>query len=164
MRIWLWDDEWWGGCWWWWWWWCDDDDDGDDGDDVLKLMRRWWEENEKMMMMMRWWDDEMMRWWEDDDKMMMRRRMRRRKEEEEAAEAAGWRQKNKNPARQCGEKRSVSQLSYFFAHLHLLSSDFLYLWSSPFLIFSILSLELLPGCALSICPYCRKLSFHTSLD
>ena len=38
------------------------------------------------------------------------------------------------------EKRSESRLSYLFAHLHLLSSDFLPLWSSPSLIFSSLTL------------------------
>ena len=36
---------------------------------------------------------------------------------------SGYRTKNKNPTRQCGEKHSVSRLSYLFAHLHLLSSD-----------------------------------------
>ena len=42
------------------------------------------------------------------------------------------------------------RLSYLFAQLHLLSSDFLHLWSSPSLIFSLLTFsmaELLPGCA-----------------
>ena len=48
------------------------------------------------------------------------------------------------------KNHSVSRLSYLFAHLHLLSSDFLPLWSSPSLIFSLLTFsmsELLPGCA-----------------
>ena len=48
------------------------------------------------------------------------------------------------------KKHSVSWLSYLFAHLHLLSSDFLPVWSSPSLVFSLLIFsmpELLPGCA-----------------
>ena len=65
------------------------------------------------------------------------------------------------------ENHSVSPLSYLFAHLQLLSSDFLHLSSSPSLIFSLLTFstsEFLPGCALSISPYCRKFSFQTSFD
>ena len=38
------------------------------------------------------------------------------------------------------KKHSESRPSYLFAHLHLLSSDFLPLWSSPSLIFSSLTL------------------------
>ena len=58
------------------------------------------------------------------------------------------------------EKHSVSRLPYLFAHLQLLSSEFLHLLSSPFW---------LSGCAsswlcLSICPYCERFSFETSLD
>ena len=55
-----------------------------------------------------------------------------------------------------GEKHSVSRLSYFFAHLHLLSSD-----SFSSLIFSLLlssSLWPFPS-LLFICPYCRKFDF-----
>ena len=55
------------------------------------------------------------------------------------------------------KKHSVSQLSYLFAHLHLLSSD-----SFSSLIFSLLLfsslLWLLPP-LLFICPYCRKFDF-----
>ena len=40
------------------------------------------------------------------------------------------------------EKHSESRLSYLFTHLHLLSSDFLPLWSSPSLIFSSLTLPI----------------------
>ena len=47
-------------------------------------------------------------------------------------------------------KNTVSRLSYLFAHLQLLSSDFLRFSSSPCLIFSLLTFsmsEFLPGCA-----------------
>ena len=40
-----------------------------------------------------------------------------------------------------GKKHSELRLSYLFAHLHLLSSDLLPLWSSPSLIFSSLTLR-----------------------
>ena len=50
------------------------------------------------------------------------------------------------------KKHSVSRLPYLFAHLHLLSSDFLHLLSSPSLIFSLLTFstsEFLPDSASS---------------
>ena len=50
------------------------------------------------------------------------------------------------------EKQSVSRLSYLFAHLHLLSSDFLHLWASAEL-----------RC-IFMTPYCRKFRFQTSFD
>ena len=59
------------------------------------------------------------------------------------------------------KKHSVSQVSYLFAHLHLLSSD-----SFSSLIFSLLlfsSLWLFPS-LLFICPYCRKFDFKTAFD
>ena len=56
------------------------------------------------------------------------------------------------------EKRSVSRLSYLFAHLHLLSSDSSLLWSSLFC--SSLPFPSL----LFICPYCRKFDFQTYFD
>ena len=53
-------------------------------------------------------------------------------------------------------KHSVSRLSYFFAHLHLLSSD-----SFSSLICSLLLFSSLCLCTalLFICPYCRKFDF-----
>ena len=54
------------------------------------------------------------------------------------------------PELQITGKIHVSRLSYLFARLHLVSSDFLLLWSSPSLTFSILTFsmsELLPPCA-----------------
>ena len=65
-------------------------------------------------------------------------------------------------------KHSVLQLSYLFANLHLLSSDFLPLWSFPSLIFSLNS-DCLHSWAcswlsFSICPYCREFSFQTSFQ
>lgn len=36
-----------------------------------------------------------------------RRRTKEEKEKEEAEEEAGWRQNNKNPTRQCGEKNAT---------------------------------------------------------
>ena len=53
------------------------------------------------------------------------------------------------------EKHGVSRLSYFFAHLDLLSSETFSFWSSLF--FSSL-LWLFPS-LLFICPYCRKFDF-----
>ena len=54
-------------------------------------------------------------------------------------------------------KNTVSRVSYLFAHLHLLTFDFLPLFSSHFWLASRLIFSLLT--CFSICPYCRKLSF-----
>ena len=66
------------------------------------------------------------------------------------------------------ERHSVSRLSHLFAHLHLLSSDFLWLvllWS-PFFFFSLLFSDFLfwlfPS-LLFICPYCRNFEFYNVL-